>query len=215
LWSLSNEFWYYLLFPMGMLAIRYGTDVRSRLAYGVGIAAVFWLIGLSSSILFLTWLAGAALSSLPRRIPVRHANWAASLAGLLFVIFFLEVKKLHLPLLLGELVVAIAVCALIYTLKCQTTPCNSFFYSRIASWSSKISYSLYLTNQPFLILGCALLYTPWKMAPITPVLLSKYLLDCVAAIAWATLVYQLFESKTDVVRSAVMSLRINRLRNPA
>jgi peptidoglycan/LPS O-acetylase OafA/YrhL len=211
LWSLANEFWYYMLFPMGMLAIRFSTDTLSRLAYGVGIAVIVSLIGVHNSVLFLTWLAGAAMSVVPRRIPARHANWAASIAGLLFIIFFLGVKKLHLPLYFAELAVAIAVCALIYTVKCQTTPCKSLFYIRFADWSSKISYSLYLTHLPLLILGCALLHTPWQMSPMTPVLLAKFSLDCIAAIAWATLVYHLFEAKTDAVRSAVMSIMRKRL----
>ncbi|HEV3430417.1 MAG TPA: acyltransferase [Paraburkholderia sp.] len=209
LWSLSNEFWYYLLFPMGMLAIRYCSNALSRLAYSVGVAVIFSLLGIHGSILFLTWLSGAALSILPRQIPARHANWAVSIAGVAFVIFFLGIKRLHLQLYLSELVVAMAVCALIYTVKCQVTPCRSFFYSRIAGWFSKISYSLYLTHLPLLILGCALLNTPWEKSRVAPAMLIKFSVDFAAAIAWAALVYHLFEAKTDTVRSATTAITRN------
>ena len=66
LWSLSYEFWYYILFPALMLAAIAWKGMRGRLLY-LGLAVVlFWFVGLTISVYFLIWLAGALVGRLRR-----------------------------------------------------------------------------------------------------------------------------------------------------
>lgn len=65
LWSLSYEFWYYALFPLGMLALRPKTSVRARIISLVMALLILILIGKTIALYFLVWLMGTAVSALP------------------------------------------------------------------------------------------------------------------------------------------------------
>lgn len=94
LWSLANEFWYYMLFPLGLLAFRREVPLWKRM--------VWLLLGLSLAVairkpllpLFPVWLAGAALHCLPTRRFNNGVRWAVSLLYVPCVFLF---AKLHMP----------------------------------------------------------------------------------------------------------------------
>lgn len=60
LWSLANEFWYYLAGPIFFM-ILFKSRVGSRIAGAVGLAAVVWFLPAPILIYALVWLMGAAL----------------------------------------------------------------------------------------------------------------------------------------------------------
>ena len=64
LWSLSYEFWYYLLFPCLCLAIMPGVGggIRSRFTHLLLFSGMAWLIGTKGLWLMLPWLAGALVA---------------------------------------------------------------------------------------------------------------------------------------------------------
>jgi peptidoglycan/LPS O-acetylase OafA/YrhL len=62
LWSLSSEFWYYILFPLGLLAIRPGSSLRTRLLNGAGFLLVAAFLTKGMLALFPVWLLGTALA---------------------------------------------------------------------------------------------------------------------------------------------------------
>jgi len=212
LWSLSNEFWYYVLFPLGMLVLRYERNILLRVAYGTGAALIIWMIGLHASVLFLTWLLGATLSIVPRRIPARCANGAVIIATAAFCMVFVCAKKFDLPLYVAELMIAVLVSALVYTIICQTTPTTPSLYGTAARWSSNISYTLYLTHLPFLILLCALVSTPWVLAPVSMASFAKFGVGIVGALVWAAALYYVFESRTNGTRTVISALIRTRAR---
>jgi len=201
LWSLSNEFWYYLLFPMGMLAVRYEKRPGHRVAYALAVVLILWLIGGHASLLFLSWLLGAGVAVVPRMIPAARARGTLVMTAIVFGAVFLGIKKCHLPLFIGEMVVALSVSALVYAIVCHTAPNQPSLYGWIARWSSNLSYSLYLTHLPFLIFLCALINTPWQIAAFTAATFTKFLVSMVGALALAAFVYYCFESRTDVTRT--------------
>lgn len=203
LWSLSCEFWYYLLFPLGMLAAGFERNLPRRLAYGCGVVAVVALIGPHARFLFLVWLLGVVVAVLPRWISAQRAYQAVLVAAFAFAMIFVGVKKFSMPRDTAEMLVAVAVGVLVYTIKCQTTRCETSLYGWAARWASEMSYTLYLTHLPFLVLMCALINSPWVISPMTPVALVKFAVVIVAALAWAYLLYYLFESRTDAVRKAL------------
>jgi peptidoglycan/LPS O-acetylase OafA/YrhL len=46
LWSLSNEFWYYIMFPLGLLALWPGRTAGRRWLYLLAFSAIVALVGI-------------------------------------------------------------------------------------------------------------------------------------------------------------------------
>ncbi len=79
LWSLTNETWYYLLFPLGVLAWC-GKSLVSRMAAGTTLAVLLSLLGIGIALYFLVWLLGVAFSRV--RIDASR-SWRLAFAGIL------------------------------------------------------------------------------------------------------------------------------------
>ena len=79
LWSLAFEFWYYMLFPLGLLALRRGTTSRMRLLYGAGFVLAAVIAGRAALGLFPVWLCGTALTMLKPPNVGRVVRWVALL----------------------------------------------------------------------------------------------------------------------------------------
>ncbi len=62
LWSLAAEFWYYMLFPLGLLALRRSVAVRARVAYAAGFLLIAVFVGRPLIGLFPVWLYGVLLA---------------------------------------------------------------------------------------------------------------------------------------------------------
>ncbi len=88
LWSLANEFWYYIAFPMVLLALRKNQKLPVRCVYLAGIVGIGILVGKSVSQLFLIWILGALLSVVPLRVPRRPAKLVSILLALMLPIVF-------------------------------------------------------------------------------------------------------------------------------
>lgn len=87
LWSLANEFWYYVAFPCAMIAISGKFKPFHRiLAASLGVA-VFVLVRGPILSLFGVWLVGAAVALVPRAALPRWTvavAWAAVFAALVY-----------------------------------------------------------------------------------------------------------------------------------
>jgi len=68
LWSLAYEFWYYLLFPLALLALSRRTRTLTRVALIVVLAVAALIAGPEVLALFPAWILGALLAWQARRI---------------------------------------------------------------------------------------------------------------------------------------------------
>jgi len=68
LWSLSYEFWYYIIFPALILATAAWTANRIRIFYAGLALFLLWFVGAQICFYFLVWIAGSVLGFLPRVI---------------------------------------------------------------------------------------------------------------------------------------------------
>ena len=86
LWSLSYEFWYYVLFPIGLLAVTRKSTLAAKIAYAAAALLIVLFIGKVISLYFLIWLLGTLLCLCP---PSRLAASRAvgTVAGLFFMDF--------------------------------------------------------------------------------------------------------------------------------
>lgn len=214
LWSLANEFWYYLLFPLLLLVVQPKAAMVRRVACVLGAIGLMALIGGHASYLFLTWTLGALVAWAPRAIPRNWAPKTVPVAALLFAVACFGARKFGLTMIAGETLMAILSGALIYVIKCQVGTTQPSLYSRAAHFFSRISYTLYLTHLPFVVLLCAIVNAPWSKWTFLPLTVSLFVAVCTAAVLWATLLYNVFEAKTDAARAAVIGLlaRWSRLR---
>ncbi len=195
LWSLANEAWYYLLFPL-VAGLLWGRGAgRMKLAGLLVLVAVLWFVRGDLLNYFLLWLVGAGLHFLPRA--VLRGAWIAPLAlaaSLALARFHVLDVKHTFP---GDLLIAVTFALWLNYLEHRPVnpPGPPALHRRLAGFS----YTLYLVHWPLLLLLTALC-DQWfnfgcRMAPDAVALVfAAGLLVIVYGYAWG--VAQLTERHT-------------------
>ena len=212
LWSLANETWYYIQFPL--LLIMFTS--RSRMRQGCA-AAVLLVLGtslpLSITLYFALWLLGAAFS----RIRIDCGTGArAGLAAIVVassIYFRLRGSNddLNPESFLQDLVYSLPLLTFLSTLHAPfaTTSSPMRAVARLAHTLSEFSFTLYVTHIPVIKL---LRYAGQKtfgrdrLVPDAPLAYAVYAGMLLTLLATAWLSYRLFESHTFRVRRAVRNV---------
>ena len=198
LWSLCNEFWYYIAFPAGVFLFIKGRPVWMRILCLISLITWGWLVGGDIALLGIPWLMGVLIGSLPAFPALRKTTRAfAILSALVLLGAGLAFDK-KLGSLTGDLILGTIVTLLIWiTLHCATAPLPNA-YVRVARRAARSSYTLYLVHLPLLIFLKATLHLPralpgWHSLAVSIGVMALLLL-------YAQAVYQLFERNTDRLR---------------
>ena len=207
LWSLSYEFWYYLLFPLCLLGLLRVTPWKMRGIYLAVAVGIVIFVGRSVAMYFLIWLMGTVLSRL------KSSPWAGHPASILtsFIalssVFFLS-KTLSFPFWDFALALVFS-CAMYCILNVRDRPSYAL-YRCLSHFLSGISYSLYLAHLPvILFLNAYILGNSLRWQPdLRHILLS--LLISIAIVGYASVVWWIAESHTEQVRDYLRST-LNRL----
>jgi len=160
LWSLANEFWYYLMFPLLLLGLKPGPSWLPRLASLLGGIAILLIAGEAIASLFPVWLFGAAAFALFQKMPPRHVwmapgLWGASLTTLaLLTLSRIGTLPACVGLVVSDNLLGLACALLVYFALGAQPPA---LLSNIAGFFSKFSYSVYLLHLPLITLVAALL----------------------------------------------------------
>lgn len=154
LWSLCNEFWYYMLFPLAILSLWGSTRLLPRLLYAGLFAVLAWKVCLPLLPYFLFWLAGVALTQVS---VLRLRAWVRVVAaGVYAVLFF---GSAHYPLYTQFQTDAI-LCGLTFlffwVMLSATAEAPQHAGARFARTISSFSYTLYVVHLPLLLLITAL-----------------------------------------------------------
>ncbi len=199
LWSLANEFWYYIMFPMIVLSLYDKSSISLRFIYVFIVAIILFIIGESISVLFLIWIMGALIYLLPdihssssKAVAIQIFSLGISLACALVSRFM---KNTPSDILFGA-----AFTLFVWSL-CQYKAQSSKFYQEISSRLSSFSYTMYLFHLPALALVAAILteYTSFG-APVSGVL------SLFAVIIFCLLAYRSFEAQTPLVRRTLFNV---------
>jgi peptidoglycan/LPS O-acetylase OafA/YrhL len=153
LWSLSYEFWYYIVFPAFILAAASWTGTRMRLLYASLALFLLWFIGPQISFYFLIWLAGALAGRLQRTTKFKPAfPGLPILAGLIFVgsLAWCRTHRLSSDLM-TDYIVGFCYAFWLYTLLLGSRVDASQAYAYWAKKLAGFSYTLYLTHFPALL----------------------------------------------------------------
>jgi peptidoglycan/LPS O-acetylase OafA/YrhL len=207
LWSLSYEFWYYVLFPAIWLAVSQSMRLWRRLGALCIVSLLLWNLGEPIRTYFLIWLLGTLVFFLPR-IPSLSREWtpAAILASVSVYCGVLGVTHTSAfkSLVDGSIVAidftnAIAFAGLLYLLLHDQSTSKLGVYKSIAGKLAAFSYTLYVVHLPLLVFIRALAVpdAPWTPS-VSHVLLAG--LISVLAVFYAAIVYRFTEAKTDRVR---------------
>ncbi|MEO7028970.1 MAG: acyltransferase [Acidobacteriaceae bacterium] len=202
LWSLSYEFWYYILFPLALCGLwsRYRPHPRILSLIGLILTAIFveQFVSVSVLVLFPAWLAGASLHFAPRPMLRASFRWVATM--LFALCFFCEVPlKLHHPLL-ADYSTAIATGLLLWVLTSDLRVAPQHrFYVRASRAAARFSYTLYLVHLPLMLLLAGFLIHNSNWLPNALHLLTGIAV-LIVVIGYAWVVATFTEFRTDAVR---------------
>jgi peptidoglycan/LPS O-acetylase OafA/YrhL len=202
LWSLTNEFWYYIAFPALVLCFLPKATLGRRIFHLLLLVAVLVLVKWQIALLGLVWLMGMAIHYLPRippqRLIVRRLMIWFALAAFAATLAWCKRSESTF----GDYFLGAVVTLLIYILlSCSHTPALNF-YRRAAERLSHSSYTLYLVHVPLLIFIAALLESRFRLKRWDPD--THHLLFAagifVVVMLYAQLVWFFFEKRTDDTR---------------
>lgn len=205
LWSLANEFWYYILFPCIVICFSTGLSRIHRLAAFVLFSSIFamlWIHGSPGMLSgFVVWLFGAALAVIPPPRSLTPGRYRLALSAV-SILVALQLMLTYLPMersLNRDYILGIAFSILMYFSLHYPRPVGRH-YQQVAKHSAGISYTLYVTHMPVLVFIAAWLGHRWFPHPrYLPVAFGILLLP----ILYAWVVSMLFEKNTDRVRKKI------------
>ena len=210
LWSLANEFWYYLAFPSVLLLFTAKKSIKTRIAaltismlLAMALSSLPLTVASGLLLGFFIWLMGVGVYYFKGFIG-KYGKYYLLPFVLLFIAALAHAKTQNSSHFLNPDIAvgftfALMATALVNIERPRNLP--NILY-KIVSWISDISYSLYLFHFPILMFLASIFHTRTQLQPdvrgicIYAVELSLLLGLC--AVAW-----WLFERRTNEVRAVV------------
>ena len=207
LWSLSYEFWYYIIFPLALCALVKRYRLSMRIVYLVLAIVVTWFVGYTIALYFLVWFLGGAIaiSRVVRWSPVRFSGAIVAAAIPFVLVLGLSVAHpLDSPFLM-DAIVALAFGLWIYAVVEAREKSMSALYAKPARLFAGFSYTLYLTHFPIVFLLRSRIIGSRAWNPTFVHFVYALLITAAATLA-AYLLALVTETKTAAARRKVMSL---------
>lgn len=156
LWSLANEFWYYLLFPALVLAFTKKGHL-SRFAYGGMTFALSILLPIGMVSGFAIWLFGVFIWASPTiTLSRRFRQVVITLFALAFGIILALARVSAFSDNVGDVVVGVAFALWLYSMVRTGGPAHALkAYHTVGRLISGCSYSVYAVDFPFVLLARA------------------------------------------------------------
>jgi peptidoglycan/LPS O-acetylase OafA/YrhL len=206
LWSLSNEWWYYILFPSLLSVVISRKHPKVLIASLIVAGSVIALMPPAMRFGFTIWLLGSftlvAISA--ARIRSRSGRFAfLCLSGVAFVLMLVRSRTTSAHPDLSDFLVGITFAAFLYGVLHGEIVATS--YRKIASCFSGFSYTLYIFHFPFLLCLRAAFCPQGDWQPN-----GKHLMLGIA-IGIATLIYAFLVSLVTERKTAFVRCRIELL----
>jgi peptidoglycan/LPS O-acetylase OafA/YrhL len=215
LWSLANEFWYYVLFPVVLCAGLAWTRHRVRRAIALTLLAFCFVVFLGSERLigFLIWMTGCALLVAYSKIRLPANGWlfvCGLLAYLALIGCLIAARSGRSAVFGSDLAVWIACSLFLFSLLQLEFEPHYSYYSRTAHLFAGFSYSLYVLHFPLLLFLRAWIVPSKRWQPDAAHLFCALIVGAtVLGFAWLVAVFT--ENKTHLVRSWIRN-RIHTIR---
>jgi peptidoglycan/LPS O-acetylase OafA/YrhL len=202
LWSLMNEFWYYVLFPLLYFAIRDKYSLFTRLTLGLIAAGLMFLLGLHTALYFLVWLMGGLVywltkKAIPTSLPIIVILGSMALfAGVLFLI-----RVGISPFLFNDYSLGVVTAILLYSF--MGKPMKNKVLEGLSHYLSNISYTIYATHLPL-----AVFISSWALEERLSWSLQSlgvFLTIFSLVFLYSNFMYLLFERNTATVKKLLKS----------
>jgi len=213
LWSLANEGWYYVLFPICLFAMSRSGDLAKRIVFSVASVGILVFVGKQIAAYYAVWLIGVGVAALPKRC---MPKWATALCLVAFVTFLfskraITTKSTTLTAALAfDVALGLIFAAFLYCVLQFSAPTLPSVIAKLGRASSRTSYSLYLSHLPFLVLLAALLgerTQPYGSHLILPFVCA------IVCLAYCAAIYFMFERHTDSVRRLLQNATCGTVQN--
>ena len=201
LWSLSYEFWYYIFFPLLIAVLSRSRRTSVRVKAGLLLALLLAMSGWKIDAYFLIWLMGAGVACLPLRLPHRMRKISMAAAGFVLVAAITLALRFPINLFCAEFAVGAVFSLFLWVVLHAQDVSVHPLYRASAQTLSGMSYTLYLSHFPMLLLLSCVLLPTRKLWALSAFSLLKLLpvLALVFAASW--LVYSCFERNTPAIRN--------------
>lgn len=208
LWSLSNEFWYYIIFPLLYLAYQHRRQFNRSIAFallGLGILGAFQYYSFDAATqplaYFFIWLFGGASLYLVHHQYTFLKHSATVMFCVMLLLAILGAIRLQLfPILFNDWSLGLATLLVVASLAQHKM--NQKFLEKLSVFLSKISYTLYIVHLPFVVFLASRITT--ERLEFSTTHLGYYTIIFSITVIYAYLVYFLFERNTAVVKSFIM-----------
>ena len=199
LWSLSNEFWYYMAFPPLVFLIMGSRPALQRLLYLAIIVLMGWFCGAGICFLFIPWLIGSLVGYLPA-FPT-HRSWLrhSAIAGALFLFVACISTGRFVPERLSDLMIGASVAFLISVTLHYANGDLPDWYIRLARRAAHTSYTLYLVHMPLLVFLKAFFRIPRSAPNLISFTTAASVL--IVILVYAQIIAFCFERNTDRIRA--------------
>ncbi len=201
LWSLANEFWYYLLFPLLVGAVLEKKLPAKAACLGLSLLLLLWL---PTGILWggVVWVlgVGAFLLAQNQKLQCRLRSPVWLVGSILLVSCLLAAIRYKQFENVGDLMLGGGVALLVASLAVHRSAPG--IYSKAASASAEFSYTLYLVHFPLLSFLFFTLFKGQQLQPGLPGCLWFAGLATVV-LAYAAGIWWCFERNTDRLRKAL------------
>lgn len=206
LWSLSNEFWYYILFPLCLLIFFSKISLKTKLFYSIVTLFIAFLIGHSILLYFLIWLMGALISSATtsKIINSKKTFKLFCCLSILILASCLTIVRINIikSEILSDFLVGIAASILVYVLLHDRTQAQKGIYGAFSHTIAGFSYTLYVVHLPLLVFIRAYLVHSSRWQP-TIFNLGLGLFICAIVFVYAFTISCFTEAKTDKIRHTI------------
>lgn len=203
LWSLANEFWYYLLFPLMFCAVATKGKVGVKFASAAIALAICYLLPTGLLTYGLIWLFGVGAFVLHNKVTISrsHRNILLALSGI-FLVTALTLSRTN-NFGVGDFVIGAAFAVMLLPLG-QMRGAGAVV-TKLSRMGAEFSYTLYLVHFPITaFLACYMLDNRRLMPSLTNAMIFVGLLTVIVSYSFG--VYFLFERNTRVARQLVLRL---------
>jgi len=207
LWSLANEFWYYLWFPACYVLFRNRRGLAVFMQGALALATMVMFPSLLSG--FGLWLLGGLLAWLEQTFPRRTVRTGLPLFTLGSGVLFLgALAATRSTVFNSDWIVGVACFIFLRCVLWEDVRLKPLLLSRLAIRFSGFSYSLYLTHFPLVLFVVAVTTGHRIQLDLHGVAMFAALLAGCYAYAYA--VYLLFENNTRRVQRTLAQLHLMR-----
>ena len=216
LWSLANETWYYVLFPL-LVVLFSARRITSRLAGVAALVVAVVLLPVEIILYFAIWLLGVAFSRV--RIEcgagLRWAWLVPLAAASAYFRLTADNDRFDQSTLGMDLVLSLMLLALLSSLQFSAGSASKLArpLARIGKFFADFSFSLYVLHLPFIFLLKHVALTRFglrQLSPSEPGHFAIYLGMLATLLLGSYLSYLLFESQTYRIRRIVKDLVVRR-----